>query len=173
MAISLYDASVTTYLQILGAVSGFLELGESHCREKNVSLEEIVETRLFPDMRPFWFQIQSVAHHSAGAVKALKNGSFQPPAEMPIHDYAALKKLIANARETLEDVAPDEINSREDQEIVFQARETKRIFTPKEFVLSYSLPNFFFHATTAYNLLRMKGVPLGKRNFMGQVRQKT
>lgn len=172
MAISLYDASVLTYLQIIGAVGGFLELGETHFQKEGINLDDIVETRLFPDMQPFRFQIQSVAHHSLGAIKALKSGSFSPPRDLPADDYPALKELIASARNMLEEVTPQEINAREGQEVVFQGRETKRVYTSEAFVLTFSLPNFYFHATTAYDILRMKGVPVVKRNFMGAQRVK-
>jgi uncharacterized protein len=172
VAISLYDASVLTYLQIIGAVGGFLELGEAYCQKEGISLDDIVETRLFPDMRPFRFQIQSVAHHSLGAVKGLKSGSFGPARDLPADDYAALQERIANARDALEEVTPHEINAREGQQVVFQAGETKRVYTSEAFLLTFSLPNFYFHATTAYDILRMKGVPVGKRNFMGTQRTK-
>ena len=69
MAISLYDLSVTSFLQVLGGVEGFLAKGLAHCKEKGLDPNEIVETKLFPDMAPFRFQIVSAAHHSAGGVK--------------------------------------------------------------------------------------------------------
>jgi len=72
MAISLYEMSVPTYLQTLGAVSGFMEKGLAHCGECDVQPGEVVEHRLFQDMAPFSFQIRSVAHHSAGAIKGVK-----------------------------------------------------------------------------------------------------
>ena len=78
MAFSLYDASVANYLQILGAVSGYMEKGVAHFKEKGGNIEDIVETRLFEDMQPFRFQIVSVAHHSRGAIEALQKGSFSP-----------------------------------------------------------------------------------------------
>ena len=76
MAFSLYDATVANYLQILGAVGGFLEKSLTHFREKSIDPAEVVETRLAPDMLPFRFQIVSVAHHSRGAMEAAKNGVF-------------------------------------------------------------------------------------------------
>ena len=78
MAFSLYDASVASYLQTLGAVSGFLDRGLSHCKEKGINPEDIVETRLFSDMLPFRFQIVSVAHHSRGAIEGVQKGVFAP-----------------------------------------------------------------------------------------------
>ena len=74
MTISLYDVSVSNYLQTLDAVSGFLDKAAAHCRETNVDLEEMVESRIFADMRPLRFQIQLVAFHSLGAIEAIKSG---------------------------------------------------------------------------------------------------
>ena len=79
MAISLYDCSVTSFLQVLGAVSAFLEKGRAHLVEAGKDPEAIVTTRLHDDMLPFAFQIVSVAHHSRGALEGAKAGSFAPP----------------------------------------------------------------------------------------------
>jgi hypothetical protein len=172
MAIPLYDASVATYLQTLGAVSGFLDKALSHFRENGIDPEEIVETRLFPDMHPFRFQIQQVVLHSVGAVEAIKSGSFRRPGERPQHDYSALQALVVDARNSLQKLTPEEIDRREGTEVVMETRDSKRVFTAEGFLLSFSLPNFYFHAATAYDILRTKGVPVGKRDFMGAVRTK-
>ncbi len=173
MAISLYDLSVPSYLQILGAVSGFLDRGAAHCKDKGIDPGEIVETRLYPDMLPFSFQIRSVAHHSIGALEGIKQGLFQPPPASPPLDYAGLQKMVADARKAVEAVKPEEINALEGRDVIFQLGEMKMPFTAEGFILSFSLPNFYFHATTAYDILRAKGVPLGKRYFLGQMRMKT
>lgn len=172
MAISLYDGSVTSYLQTLNAVSGFLDRSRSHFRDNHIDPEEIVDTRLFPDMQPFRFQIQSVVFHSIGAVEAIKSGVLNLPGERPSHDYAALQALITDTRDALQKLTPEEINSREGADVVFQVRDRKRLFTAEGFLMSFSLPNFHFHATTAYNVLRSKGVPLGKLDYMGALRLK-
>src|SRR5262249_28344304 len=86
VAIALYDLSVANYLQGLGAVAGFLEKGLAHFTANHVDLGEIVETRLVPDMLPFRFQLQSVAHHSLGAIEGVKKGLFQPPPQAPAYD---------------------------------------------------------------------------------------
>ena len=102
MAISLYDLSVASFLQTLGGVAGFLQRGLDHCRDNNTDPSEIVETRLYGDMLPFRFQIVSVAHHSLGAIEGVQRGQFAPPGETPPHDYAALQKLVADARDGAE-----------------------------------------------------------------------
>ncbi|HET6335846.1 MAG TPA: DUF1993 domain-containing protein [Polyangiales bacterium] len=172
MAISLYDLSVTAYLQTLGATSRILDKGLTHFREASVDPEEIVEVRLFADMLPFRFQIQSIVHHSVGAIAAIKKGAFQPSFEKTPHDYAALQELVKEAQKSLETENPEEINLREGADVTFQAGDTKLRFSAEDFVMSFSHPNFHFHATTAYDILRSKGVPLGKRDYMGRLRFK-
>lgn len=172
MAFSLYDATVGNYLQILGAVGGFLEKSLTHFREKGTDPAEIVETRLYPDMLPFRFQIVSVAHHSRGAMDAAKNGLFVPPSGKPDLDYAALQALVADAQKELSGLTPEAVNALEGRDVVFKLGERSMPFTAEGFLMSFSLPNFFFHATTAYDILRHKGAPLGKRDFMGRLKLK-
>jgi hypothetical protein len=173
MTISLYDASVACYLQTLAAVAGYLDKGLAHCRGHDIDPGEIVETRLFPDMLPFRFQIQSVVHHSIGAIDALRSGIFRPPADLPVHDYAALQELVVKARDDLGKVSPEEVDARTGAEVMFEIRKSRMPFTAEGFVLSFSLPNFHFHAATAYDILRSRGVPVGKRDFLGALRLKT
>jgi hypothetical protein len=172
MATSLYDLSVASYLQTLGGVAGFMERALTHFTANNVDPNDVVETRLFPDMLPFRFQVQSVAHHTLGTIEGLKNGAFAPPGGSPAHDYAGLQKLVADTRDALAKLTPADVNAYEDRDIIFQMRDFKLPFTAANFVMSFSLPNVHFHATTAYDILRMKGVPLGKRDYMGQLRMK-
>jgi uncharacterized protein len=170
MAISLYETSVPSFLQTLNAVSGFLDKGLKHLRENSVDPEGIVETRVYPDMLPFRFQIQSVVHHSLGALEGIMSGIFRPPGEQPAHDYAALQALVASAREAVGNVSPEALNAREGAEVIFELRGNRLPFTAEKFLLSFSVPNFYFHATTAYDILRSKGVPLGKRDYLGALR---
>jgi hypothetical protein len=172
MAISLYDTSVAAYLQTLGAASRFLERGLTHCREHKLDPEEIVETRLFADMLPFRFQIQSIVHHSVGTIAALKHGTFHPAGYDEGQDYQSLQTLLQEALEKLQKETPEEISAREGAEVVFQIGDRQLGFAAEDFVLSFSLPNFHFHATTAYDILRSRGVPLGKRDYMGKLRFK-
>ena len=173
MKLSLYEASVPGYLQTLTAVSGFLDKGLAHCRENGIDPEAMVETRLYPDMLPLRFQIHSVVHHSLGTIEAMESGVFRPPSDLPQHDYAGLQALVVQTREALQKFKPDAINAREGAEIIFEFRKNRLPFTAEGFLLSFSLPNFYFHATTAYDILRSKGVPLGKRDYLGALRMKT
>ena len=173
MAFSLYDASVANYLQILGAVSGVLEKGAAHFAEKGTDLAEIIQARLAPDMAPLTFQIASVAHHSRGAMDAAKNGVFVPPSVKPGIDYAGLQAQVKEARDELATLTPDAVNGLLGREVLFKFGERTMPFTVEGFLMSFSLPNFFFHATTAYDILRHNGVPIGKRDFMGRLKLKT
>jgi len=173
MTSSLYDISVPGYLQILGATGGFLEKALAHFREKNVDVAEIVETRLYPDMLPFRFQIQALVHHSVGTIDGLRNGLFKPPAGLPNSDYRELQALVAGAQDTLQKISPESVNACAGKEMTFEIRGTRIPFTAEGFVTSFSLPNFHFHATTAYDILRSRGAPLGKRDFLGRMRLKT
>jgi uncharacterized protein len=172
MAISLYDASVRTYLQIGEAVGGVLALGLDYCRKNNLDPETVVEARLYPDMFPLRFQIHSVVVHSAGAIEAIKTGR-QAMEKKPQHDYAGLQTLIADTLTGLRNVTPAEIDARAGTEVVFQGHSASRVFASAEdYLLSFSLPNFYFHAATAYDILRSIGAPVGKHDFLGQMRMK-
>jgi hypothetical protein len=173
MAFSLYDASVANYLQTLGAVSGFLERGLTHFRESNIDPETIVEARLAPDMMPFRFQIISVAQHSRGAIEGVQQGVFSPPSFKAAYDFAGLQGLVAQAREALSGWTPEAVNALAGKDVLFNLGERKLPFTAEGFLMSFSLPNFYFHATTAYDILRTNGVPLGKRDFMGRLKMKS
>jgi len=172
MAFSLYDATVANYLQILGAVDGLLTKSLAHFRDKGIDPAEVVETRLASDMLPFRFQVVSVAHHSRGAMEAARNGVFVPSSGKPDLDFAALQALVSDARNELSALTPEAVNALLGRDVTFKLGERALPFTAEGFLMSFSLPNFFFHATTAYDILRHKGAPLGKRDFMGRLNLK-
>jgi hypothetical protein len=172
MAFSLYDATVANYLQILGAAGALLEKSLTHFREKGIDPADVVETRLAPDMLPFRFQIVSVAHHSRGAMAAAKDGVFVPPSGKPDLDYAALQALVADAHNELSGLTPEAVDGLIGRDVTFKIGDRALPFTAEDFLMSFSLPNFFFHATTAYDILRHKGAPLGKRDFIGRLKLK-
>ena len=167
MAISLHDVGPKSYLQTLRAVGGFMDRAASHCSDAGVDLAEIVETSLHPDMRPFRFQIVSVVHHSLGAIEGIRAGLFRPPGDRTAYDFAGLRTRVAEACAAIEAVTPEAFDAHQGADVAFEAGEVRRLFTAEGFLLSFSLPNVHFHAATAYDILRMKGVPLGKRDFIG------
>jgi hypothetical protein len=170
MAFSLYDATVANYLQILEANIIVLEKSLAHFHEKGIDPAEVVETRLAPDMLPFHFQIVSLAHHSRGAMDAAKNGVFVPPSGKPDLDYAALQALVTEAYNELSALAPEAVDALLRRDVTFKVGDRALPFTAEGFLMSFSLPNFFFHATTAYDILRHNGAPIGKRDFMGRLK---
>lgn len=170
MSLSLYDISVGSYLQILGGVSAVLAKGEEHAGADQLDLEEIVRYRLRDDMAPFTFQVISVWHHSMNAIKGLKEGLFQPPPKMGDLDYEKCKGLVQEATGSLEGETRGEIDALAGRPMIFKMGDREIPFTTDNFILSFSLPNFYFHATTLYDILRIHGVPLGKRDYLGKLR---
>ena len=172
MAISLYDATVATFIQIVGGVEGVLVRGLDHFGDRAIDPEEILMMRLHSDMLPFRFQVNSVVHHSLGAIAGVRQGQFAP-SPGPELTYAGLQKHVSEAKTELEAISREEVEGFVGKPCAFKFGERVVPFTAENFLLSFSMPNFFFHAATAYDILRQQGVPLGKRDFMGRLRIKT
>ncbi|HEY9218610.1 MAG TPA: DUF1993 domain-containing protein [Phenylobacterium sp.] len=172
MAITLYDVSVASYLQVLGAVGGYLERGRQHLEAEGDDPDGVLGVRLFPDMMDFRFQVYQVTHHSRGAIEGARAGLFSPTGPGGPDTYAGLQTLIRETQAWLEALSADEVNGLEGRDMAFAFGERRMPFTVEGFLMSFSTPNLHFHATTAYDILRMKGVPLGKRDYMGRMRMK-
>ena len=170
MSISFYDASVGAYQQVLGSVAAILDKGAAFASESDIDLDEIVGTRLRDDMMPFHFQIVSVCHHSWGALQGMRDGRFSPPSFELDKDYQGLQALVGEAREGVASISESAAADLADKSMVFAIGDREMPFTNQNFLLSFSLPNFYFHATTTYDILRMLGAPLGKMDFMGQMK---
>jgi len=173
MAISLYDLSVPTFLQTVKAVGGFLYRAVRHCSETRVDPDDFVHARLFDDMAPFHFQIEAAWHHSVWGLEAAKTGVFAPPALVGPVPFADLQAMIGKAETALEALTPDQVNSCAGKGLDLQIGPRRLAFTSETLILSFSLPNFYFHAVTAYDILRTRGVPLGKRDYEGRLRTRT
>jgi uncharacterized protein len=170
MSFSLYAAVVPSDLQILESLSGLLDRAESFCAEKGIAPEQIIQARLADDMHPFAYQVKSAAVHSLGAIEGARRGVFTPDRTEPPDSFAALKARIAEARLGLQAVAPGEVDGLVGRDMRFSFGERHIDFRAEEFLLSLSQPNFYFHATTAYDILRWQGVPIGKQDFLGRLR---
>src|SRR5581483_3397772 len=170
MATSLYDLSVPTFLQTVRAVGGFLERAITHCGETGADPDDFVHARLFHDMAPFHFQIEAAWHHSVWGLEAVKTGVFAPPALVGPVPFPDLQAMIGKAETALEALTPDEVNGWAGRDLDLQIGPRRLAFTSETFILSFSLPNFHFHAVTAYDILRTRGVPLGKRDYEGRLR---
>lgn len=172
MPFGLYDVTVPHFRQILAATAGLLDKGESHCAARNIAPAEYIQARLHEDMLPFNYQVKSTVVHSLGALKALSRGVFSPDMSPPPESFAGLKQKLADALAGLDALTPADINAFEGRDMAFEFRDFRLEFTAENFLASFSLPNFYFHAATAYDILRNKGVPIGKRDFMGKLRTK-
>lgn len=170
MTISLYDATVASYLQALSGVANVLQKGREQAQQCGLNLDEIVGYRLSEDMLPFSFQVISVWHHSYGAIKGMKAGVFQPPPKMGDMDYDKLEGLVIEAIESLKAESPEAVNALSGNPMMFKFGEVEVPYTMENFALSFSLPNFYFHAATTYDILRMHGVQLGKMDYLGRLR---
>jgi hypothetical protein len=170
MPTSLYDLSVPTFLQTVSAVAGFLDRAASHCAETAANPDDFVSARLYDDMAPFHFQIEALVHHAVWGVEAVKTGQFTPPALIGAMPFADLQAMVGQAVTALEAFTPDEINRCAGKALDLQIGPRRLAFTAESFILSFSLPNFHFHAVTAYAILRNRGVPLGKRDYEGRLR---
>ena len=172
MNVSLSNVSLDTYIQMVSAASNIIEKAEEFCKKNNIDVQEIVEMQLYKDMAPFTFQVFSIVHHSVGAIDALKTGEFGPP-KMPDNlSFENCKDMLKEAEENLKNIDSYEIDNLVDKEIIFKMESITWPFTATDFILSFSLPNFYFHLTTFYDMLRMKGLKIGKLDFVGQMKLK-
>ncbi len=172
MSISLYSATVPNYRQTLEAVAALLVKAEQHCATNGVAEADLVQARLAPDMLPFAYQVKSCAVHSLGAIEGVRRGLFSPDQTPPPDSFATLKARVADTLAALEKVTPAEIDAFVGRDMRFTVGSYNLDFTAENFFLSFSLPNFYFHATTAYDILRWKGVQIGKRDYLGKMRIK-
>jgi uncharacterized protein len=169
---SLYHATVAAYLQVLPSMAGLIDKAEAHCAEHGLPAEALTGAVLADDMWPFAKQITSVAHHSAGAIAALSGGVFGPDLTPAPVDFAALRTAIAAAIVSLEKVDPAAIDAMIGRDMCFAFGERRMDFTAEDFLLTFSLPNFHFHAAAAYAVLRNQGLKIGKMDFLGRPRLK-
>jgi uncharacterized protein len=173
MAFSLYAATIPSYRQILAAVAGLLGKAEAFCADKGIAPDEIIQARFAGDMLPFAYQVKSTAVHSLGAIEGVRRGVFSPDTTPPPENFVALKARIAETLGALEAIDAAEIDAFVGRDMRFAFGDRSIGYTAENFLLSFSQPNFYFHATTAYDILRWKGVALGKRDFMGKTRSKS
>ncbi len=172
MTLSLYTATVPAFRQTVDALVAFVAKGEAFATEKGIDPATLIEARLAPDMLPFAYQVKSVTVHSMGAINGCRAGTFAPDMTPPPTDFAGLHAQLAATAAALAAIDPAEIDGMVGNDMAFVFRETRMPFLAEDFLLSFSLPNFYFHASTAYAILRAQGVPLGKRDYLGRPRIK-
>ena len=170
MAISFYELSVPTFLHTVRAVGGFLDRAARHRAETGSDPDDFIDARLFDDMAPFHFQIEAAWHHAVWGLEAAKTGVFAPPALVGPVPFTELQAMMDKAETALEALTPDEVNGWAGKDLDLEIGPRRLAFTSETLILSFSLPNFHFHAVTAYDILRSRGVPLGKRDYEGRLR---
>ncbi len=170
MPISLHDAFVPSARQIVAAASGLITKAEAHCADHGTDPAALIASKLAPDMAAVPFQVFSVAHHTAGAVAGVREGKFAPAGPHGEPTFATLKAMLTEAGTALAAIDPAELDGYIGKTVTFAIGTTEMPFKAENFLLSFSQPNFYFHAATLYDILRNQGVKLGKRDFMGMPR---
>ena len=167
MSLSMYQASVPVFVRMLGNVRTILEKGAAHAEGKKFDAAVLVQSRLAPDMFPLSRQVQIAADMAKGCAARLAG------VEIPKYEdtEATIPELLARIDKTvafLKTLKPAQIDGSEDKAITLQQRAGTREFKGAPYLLHYVLPNFYFHCTTVYALLRHNGLEIGKPDFIGK-----
>lgn len=174
MALTLHEAFVPSCQQVLGGMQALVNKAEAFVQEQGLTDADLIEAKLCDTMWPLPQHVRSVWVHSAYVISQLPTGEFSPDfTELP-QSWDAMRAQLKAAQDALAAVTVDELEAIADRTIGFVLGGKRLMeFTGQNFLLSFSQPNFYFHATTFYDILRMKGLEIGKRDFMGMPRIKT
>jgi hypothetical protein len=163
---SMYNASVPVFRQILGSLSTILGKAEAHVDAKKLDPDALLRARLFPDMFPLLRQVQLATDFAKGAAARLA-GVDVPRYDDVEQDFAGLQARLERTLAFLDTVSREAIDDGAEREVVIGSGANERHFKGQAYLLHYALPNFYFHATTAYDILRHNGLEVGKRDFIG------
>jgi hypothetical protein len=166
MAVSMYDISVAAFSRTLQGLSGILDKAIAYADAKKFDGKVLVESRLFPDMFPLSRQVQIACDFAKGCSARLAG------IEVPKYEdnEATLEELKARVKKTLDfigTIKPQQLQGAEERTITHEMRVQTLKMPGLQYLSGFALPNFYFHATTAYALLRHNGLELGKRDFIG------
>jgi hypothetical protein len=166
MTISMYKTSVPIFVQFLTSMSAVLDKAAAHCEAKKIEPAALLNMRLYPDMYPLVRQVRAVTDHAISGTARLAGAEL---ITFPNNEasFLEVKDRIAKAIDFVKSFKPAQIDGTEDKEIVVKFSSGERKFNGQAFLLNFCLPNFYFHDTTAYNILRHCGIEIGKRDFMG------
>ena len=167
MPLSMSSASVPTFVQMLTALSKILDKAAAHCTQKKIDPSVLLNMRLFPDMLPFTKQIQLASDFAKNGAARL-SGVEAPKFPDEEKSFDELKARIAKTVDFVNSVKPDKLDGTEDKDITFPVGPQSMTLKGEAYLVHFALPNFYFHATTAYNILRHCGVEIGKRDFLGR-----
>lgn len=164
--LSMYDASIPVFIQYLTNLSAILDKGVAHAKEQGIDPQTLIDTRLVADMDALPAQIQRASDAAKGAAARLA-GVEIPSFADDEKTFADLQERIAKTIGFLKTIRPEQLEGSESRTVELRMRTGPVTFDGKTLLLSFSLPNFFFHVTTAYGLLRHKGVQIGKQDYLG------
>jgi hypothetical protein len=160
------QASIPMFTQQLTALSAVLDKAAAHCKAKGVNPKDLIEARLAPDMLPFARQVQLATDHAKGAAARL-SGRENPKFDDTEQTFEELKTRIVKTLAFVKSVPTSEIDGSEEKDVNLTVGGQPRVLKGQRYLVHNALPNFFFHVTTAYDILRHKGVEIGKRDYMG------
>lgn len=166
MSLSMYQASVPVFVRGLTVLAALLEKAAAHAQAAGIDPSQLVNARLAPDMYPLSGQIQRASDASKFAVQRLSQGEAPKFADVET-TLAQLQQRIADTIAYLQSVTPEQVDGSQDRKITLSFGEFKQEFQGGDYLLTFALPNFYFHVTTAYGILRQAGVPIGKLDFLG------
>ena len=166
MTISMYQASVPRFVNILGNLSKILDKTQAHIDAKKIADTTLTSDRLFADMLPMSTQVQIACDTAKGLVARL-SGVEAPAFEDNETTLAELKARIAKTIAFIQSVPAAQIDGTEDKAIVTKRGDKETHYTGMQFLLGHAVPNFYFHVSTTYNILRHNGVEIGKRDYLG------
>ena len=166
MTISMYQASVPRFVNILGNLSKILDKTQAYIDAKKIADATLTGDRLFPDMLPMATQVQIACDTAKGVVARLA-GLDIPAFDDNETTLAELKARIAKTITFIQSVSAQQIDGTEDKAIVTKRGDKETHYKGMQFLLGHAIPNFYFHVTTAYNILRHNGVEIGKRDYLG------
>lgn len=168
MTFSLYEASVSTFIGSLEALSGCLDKAATHAEQRKIDPAVFLTFRLFPDMFDFTRQVQLVTDFAKGAGARLA-GVEIPKFDDTEKSFSELRQRISRTVTFLKTLDRKAVEAGVDRDIVLQIRGQTQTFKGRDFLMHRAIPNFYFHATTAYNILRHNGVDLGKSDFVAKL----
>jgi hypothetical protein len=166
MTFSMYDASVPVFKQILTSLSAILDKAEAHAIEKKIEPNALLQARLYPDMFPLARQVQVACDFAKGASARLA-GVDVPRYDDTEQSFADLKERIATVIGFIDGLPQDGIEASAQRDISTSSGANAKQFKGQVYLVHYALPHFYFHATTAYAILRHNGVEVGKKDFIG------
>lgn len=167
MAVTLSSATVPIFNQMLGGLSNVLDKAATFCAAKNVDPATLLQMRLAPDMFTLAQQVNQATTHAVGAIA--RPAGMELPALPEEASLDGLKKRIATALDFINGVSASKIDGQENRALEIKTRVRTFNFTAQNYALQFAMPHFYFHVTTAYDILRHAGVELGKMDFMGKV----